>query len=180
MNTTKTMMLAMTATLMLTACNKKDNTISLEELQAAEAQSTASQQEEQAKADSIEAERQKAEAEAAAAAAAAQANQRPVYYVVVGSFESLQEARSYNANGPGDCDCGNVFEAIANGKRVYRVCTSCYYSKAKALQNVNETKGFWQSQRDVTPWVWENAGEARCVGAGTSNYDGSPVYIKPE
>lgn len=171
MNFRHTLILAMAGTLMLTACGNKEE----EKRRQAIIEAEAEQLRQQAKDDSLK----KVETERAEAAAE-QARLRPVFYVVVASFENLQEAMDYNANGPGDCDCGNVFEASANGNRVYRVCESCYYSKAKAQQRVNECREFWQQMRDVTPWIWENAGEARYMGAGSSNEDGSPVYIRPE
>lgn len=75
-----------------------------------------------------------------------QKSSQTVYYVVVGSFESLQEARNYNNNGPFDVVCGSIYKATVNGKTVYRVCAGVFNSKAKAQKKVKEVNWIYTSQ----------------------------------
>ena len=91
------------------------------------------------------------------------ASRSTVYYVVVGSFESLSKAQEYNVNGPADMECGTIYKAHSKGKTLYRICTGCYTSKAEARQAVAESRDFWMEWRGVTPWVWTNKGYADSV-----------------
>lgn len=70
-----------------------------------------------------------------------------VYYIVGGSFSSIDEARKYNATCPDGLE-GTVIECRVNGKKMYRVAVSCYASKADAQKQVEiinalYNRGFW-------------------------------------
>lgn len=102
-----------------------------------------------------------------------------VYYVVVASFETLQDARDFNNNGPADTVCGNIYQAQAKGKTVYRVVESCYYSEAKAKQKISLIADYFHEWRGLTPWIWRNKGEAHCIERGMGN-DGNYISTRPQ
>ncbi len=99
-----------------------------------------------------------------------------IYYVVVGSFTSLEQAQQFNNNAPGDIVYGNIYKVKVKGKTTYRVCTNCYYSKAKAQK---ETKELYDYTGGVTnAWIWPCKGLALCVERGIGN-NGEPHSIAP-
>jgi len=103
-----------------------------------------------------------------------------IYYVVIGSFNSLQEAQDFNNNAPYDTVFGSIYTAKVNGRTVYRVCTDCFYSKQKAQTEVNNYKK-WMNEAGrygAQAWIWSNRGLARCVERGMGN-DGNYFSITP-
>jgi len=103
-----------------------------------------------------------------------------IYYVVVGSFDSLQKAKDFNNNGPADTVFGNVYKCTANGKTVYRVCSGCFYNKAKAQKEARELHDIYKEIGwDVNAWVYPNKGLAVCVDRGQGG-DGNYFSTKPE
>ena len=94
------------------------------------------------------------------AGATAPASSKSYYYVVVGSFTSLNDAKYCNNNAPGDVEWNGVYVATANGRTVYRVCDGCYTSKSSAQSHANEIKRIY----GINAWVWPNKGKARRVG----------------
>ena len=54
----------------------------------------------------------------------AKSKSRTIYYIVCGSYSSLQEASNF-AEQMSEVVFYEVFEAKANGKTVYRVCCDC-------------------------------------------------------
>lgn len=103
-----------------------------------------------------------------------------IYYVVVGSFSSLSEASTFANNAPCDTEWGNIYKATKDGKTLYRVCTGCYYSKAKAQQQVNEKTRFAREWGlGIKPWIWANKGQAKCVERMIAA-DGSYYPTRPE
>lgn len=105
---------------------------------------------------------------------------KTIYYVVVGSFEDFNEAVSFNNNGPLDTVFGNIYTTKVNGRTVYRVCTGCFYSKAKAQAEVRSHKAFIRQcwGQDGKAWIWANKGLAKCVERGVGN-DGSTFSVAP-
>ena len=102
---------------------------------------------------------------------------KTIYYVVVGSFTSLEQAQQFNNNAPGDIVYGNIYKVNIKGKTTYRVCTNCYYSKAKAKK---ETKELYDYTGGVTnAWIWASKELALCVERGIGN-NGEPYSLMPK
>ncbi|MCQ2289584.1 MAG: SPOR domain-containing protein [Muribaculaceae bacterium] len=81
------------------------------------------------------------------------------YYVVVGSFSNLNEAKFYNDNAPGDVEWRGVFVTTSKGRTLYRVCDGCYTSKSSAQSHANEIRRLW----GIDAWVWASKGKARHI-----------------
>ena len=96
-----------------------------------------------------------------------------VYYVVVGSFDSLDEAHQFLYS-CADWLAGPVYKAKANGKTVYRVSPNCYRSKKEAREHVEQLK-----QNGFSAWVWPSKGLADCVERGIG-LDGEPYNLTPQ
>ena len=96
-----------------------------------------------------------------------------VYYVVVGSFDSLDEAHQFLYS-CADWLAGPVYKAKANGKTVYRVSPNCYRSKKEAQEHVELLK-----QNGFSAWVWPSKGLANCVERGTG-LNGEPNTLTPQ
>lgn len=88
----------------------------------------------------------------------AQKNSKTVYYVVMGSYSSLEGAKEATFNAPDGLE-SPVYEAKVNGKTYYRICVSCYYSKAKAEAEVKFLKEYYGDGF----WIWPSKGLAKCV-----------------
>ena len=85
-----------------------------------------------------------------------------VYYVVIGSYESIDEAKKSTEVLPDALDGSNIYRTTAKGKTVYRLCAGCYYKRKDAqsqVDGINEYLG-----REA--WVWESDGVAPCVYQG--------------
>lgn len=90
-----------------------------------------------------------------ACAAAAQ----KVYYVVVGCYDSLEEAKKAMEYLP-DFLVSPVYETTVKGKTEYRICLSCHTTKAKALEEIKKLKEVFS---DRPFGIWKSKGLARCV-----------------
>lgn len=86
---------------------------------------------------------------------------RTVYYVVMGSFTTLEEGRSTAFNYPDGFDQGSFYKTKVNGQTYYRYVISEYYSKADARREVDNFPYY-----DL--WIW------------TSPTEQTPVYIMPQ
>lgn len=84
-----------------------------------------------------------------------------VYYVVLGSFSTLESAHIYNNNLPDGMESW-IYKCTSNGKTVYRVCFSCFSTRQKAQEQIN-----WFHSYDVSwftdAWIWESDGLGNCV-----------------
>ncbi len=98
-----------------------------------------------------------------------------VYYVVVASMSSLENAKKFYYNAPDVFSHAPVYKVVSGDKTSYRICSSCHKSKAKASERARAIRDL-----GVNVWVWENTGLAQCVylPIGTSGNKVSP--LKPE
>lgn len=83
-----------------------------------------------------------------------------VYYLVVGSFETLESAKKGLGTLP-DWMVGPVYRVSENGKVVYRICYACYSTKTKAANAKRELDQVLSGARAA--WIWESNGLADCV-----------------
>ena len=101
---------------------------------------------------------------------------RKVYYVVVGSYESLSEAKKAMYAQPDVLEGSNVYRAKdKNGRKVFRQCDGCYYSRSEAQEHVKGLNDFL----DINAWIWESDGPAPCVYQGIG-LNGEPSSIEPK
>lgn len=102
-----------------------------------------------------------------------------VYYVVIGSYSSLQNAiearNSLMYRTPDWFPPPPIFSAVAKGKDVYRLCSGIFKRKDKAKEQVSSYK----NNLGINAWIWKNKGLATCVDRPI-DYDGRPVDINPE
>lgn len=103
-----------------------------------------------------------------------EAKGRKVYYIVIGSYTDLAEAKKSVEVLPDALDACSIYRTIANGNTIYRLCTDCTYDRNKAREQMRAIKEYLG--RDA--WVWENDGVAPCVYQGI-DYDGEPTRIIP-
>lgn len=98
---------------------------------------------------------------------------RTVYYVVWGSFSTLEAAKESMAMVPDGMEAP-IYEGRANGRTVYRHCVGCYYSKRKAQEAINVFNSTY-GHRDI--WIWPSKGLAKCVYCpiGLSGYRLTPL-----
>lgn len=109
-------------------------------------------------------------------AATKKKTQRNVYYIVCGSYSSLNEAINF-CDQMSEVVFYQVFEAKVNGKTVYRTCCDCYYNEADAKADL---KGIY-SNYGSDWWIWKSKGLAKCLYRPQSPADGEdriPV-LKP-
>ncbi len=102
----------------------------------------------------------------------AQRGRRTVYYLVNGSYSTLAEAKKA-CNDNSQCEVvflrrGPIYQARANGKTVYRMCSACFYSKQKAQELANLQGG----------WIWPSNGLAKCVYLGYYEDENERLTIK--
>ena len=100
---------------------------------------------------------------------------RTVYYVVIGSYSSVEEARKARYYMPDAIDASPLFRATSKGKVVYRMCTGIYYSKAKAQAEVRDLKKYMS----IDAWIWANKGQAYCADRPIGNNE-EPANITPQ
>ncbi|MBO4850210.1 MAG: SH3 domain-containing protein [Prevotella sp.] len=93
-----------------------------------------------------------------------------VYYVVMGSWSSLEKAKSYYQYAPEALEIGRIYKTSANGKPVYRIAIACYKSRENAQKKVGSIKKLLG--RDA--WIWESQGLGQCVYC-PKGYDGEPT-----
>ena len=85
---------------------------------------------------------------------------RKVYYVVLGSYDNLEYARSYanSWSGP-NSNRLSVYRTIVYGTVKFRVCNFCSYSMSSAKDMVQLVA----NNTGQTAWVWPSDGLADCV-----------------
>lgn len=84
---------------------------------------------------------------------------RTVYYIVCGSYSSLDKAIKYSEE-MSEVMFYEVFKTTVKGKTVYRVCCDCYYSKDDAQKDLD---GFYSGFKGSDWWIWPSKGLAKCV-----------------
>ena len=98
---------------------------------------------------------------------------RTVYYIVCGSYESLDEAIEF-CNDMSEVVFYEVFTAKVNGKTVYRACCDCYNNRADAKKDLN---GIYRDFGGDDWWIWPSQGLAKCVYRPSSPRDGKPIPV---
>lgn len=89
---------------------------------------------------------------------------RKVYYVVIGSYNDLNEAKKATQTLPDALDGSCIYRFTQDGKTVYRLCEGSYYSRATAQGQADGINQYLE--RDV--WVFENDGVAPCYYQGVT------------
>ena len=97
-----------------------------------------------------------------------------VYYVVLGSFSSLKEAKRFNYYAPDGLEC-NIYSARVKGKVVYRCSCNVFKSATTAHECAREI----QKCYGINAWVWASNGLAKCVHRETG-LSGEPISIYPK
>lgn len=103
----------------------------------------------------------------------AQRLQRALYYVVISSYDSLDNAKAAAENLP-DALLSPVYQATENGTTHYRICTGCFYTREKAIEHQQQIKDYFS----FDSWVWVTKGFAECAYRPGSLYDGA-ISISP-
>ena len=87
-----------------------------------------------------------------------QAKSDKYYYVVIGSYSTLAEAKRVRLEA--DIFAGSpVYKTMVNGKAVYRICPFEFTTKSKAEQYVRDIKNsFW-----TDAWVWSTSERPQVV-----------------
>lgn len=98
-----------------------------------------------------------------------------VYYLVCGSYSSLEKAKEASEF-MSEVLYYPVYKTTVNGKTVYRLCCECYYSKKKAQARAKELMGMVFND---SIWVWESNGLANCVYVPQSPADEPGVEGQP-
>ena len=93
---------------------------------------------------------------------------RTVYYIVCGSYSSLDKAIKHSEE-MSEVVFYSVYKATVKGKTVYRLCCECYYNKADAQKDLD---GFFSSFKNDNWWIWPSKGLAKCVYRPQSPKDG--------
>lgn len=93
-------------------------------------------------------------------ASAKSSNGQKIYYLVVGSYETLANARKGTGEVHDWMACP-VYRAEEKGVVKYRLCYACFYTKEKALREKRKLDEVLNGSREV--WIWESNGLAECV-----------------
>ncbi len=100
---------------------------------------------------------------------------KKVYYVVVGSYPSLAEAKKAMYAQPDALDGSNVYRAKDNkGRTVFRQCAASYYKRSDAQEHAKGLNDYLE----VGAWIWESDGVAPCVYQGIG-LNGEPSPLGP-
>ena len=86
-------------------------------------------------------------------------NNGKLYYVVIASFSELERAKK-TTDGLSTEFKSPVYKYQTDGKAMFRICESCFDTKAKAearIKHLNQRFG----KSDL--WVWETDGKMSCV-----------------
>ena len=101
-----------------------------------------------------------------------------VYYVVIGSYSSLQNAIKARNDlmyiSPEWLSPPPIFSDVAKGKVVYRLCSGIFNRKDKA----KERESFVKGELGIDAWIWKSNGLATCVDRPLDD-DDRPVDINP-
>lgn len=84
---------------------------------------------------------------------------RTVYYIVCGSYNSLDDAIKQSEN-MSEVLFYPVYKAKVEGKTVYRLCCQCYYSLEDAQTDLD---GILSGFKADDWWIWPSKGLAKCV-----------------
>ena len=84
---------------------------------------------------------------------------RTVYYIVCGSYSTLEQAKKQSEM-MSEVLFYPVYKTTAKGKTVYRLCCQCYYNLADAQKDLN---GFLSGFSGGDWWIWPSKGLAKCV-----------------
>ena len=93
---------------------------------------------------------------------------RTVYYIVCGSYSSLDKAIKQSEM-MSEVVFYHVYKATVNGKAVYRLCCQCYYNESDAKKDLN---GIFAGFKGDDWWIWPSKGLAKCVYRPLSPADG--------
>ena len=93
---------------------------------------------------------------------------RTVYYIVCGSYSSLDKAIKMSEQ-MSEVVFYPVYETTVKGKTVYRLCCECYYNQADAQKDLN---GILSGFKGNDWWIWPSKGLAKCVYRPLSPADG--------
>ncbi|MBR2194680.1 MAG: leucine-rich repeat protein [Salinivirgaceae bacterium] len=85
-----------------------------------------------------------------------------VYYVVLGSHNTLEDSQKYNSACPDGMECW-IYKCTSNGKTVYRVCYACFSTRQKAQAAINEWRSSLYGHLFADAWIWESDGLGNCV-----------------
>lgn len=84
---------------------------------------------------------------------------RTVYYIVCGSYSSLDQAKKQSEQ-ISEVLFYPVYKTTVNGKTVYRLCCQCYYNLSDAQKDLD---GFLSGFKGDDWWIWPSKGLAKCV-----------------
>jgi hypothetical protein len=93
---------------------------------------------------------------------------RTVYYIVCGSYTSLNAAIK-QSEAMSEVVFYPVYKTKVNGKTVYRLCCECYYSREDAQKDLD---GILSGFKGDDWWIWPSKGLAKCVYRPQSPADG--------
>lgn len=93
---------------------------------------------------------------------------RTIYYIVCGSYSSLEKAIKQSEQ-MSEVMFYPVYKTTVKGKTVYRLCCQCYYSKAHAEKDL---EGLLSGFKGDDWWIWSSKGLAKCVYRPLSPKDG--------
>lgn len=101
-----------------------------------------------------------------------------VYYVVIGSYSSLQNAIKARNDlmylSPEWLSPPPIFSDVVKGKDVYRLCQGIFRRKENAKEHVS----FIKEELGIDAWIWKSNGQATCVDHPIDD-GGKPVDINP-
>lgn len=104
---------------------------------------------------------------------AQQMQTKKIYYVVLGSFNTLKDAKRFNYFAPDGLEC-NIYKTKVKGKTVYRACCNVYKTANEAHECAREI----QKNYGINAWVWSSEGVANCVVQETA-LSGEPIPVSP-
>ena len=99
---------------------------------------------------------------------------RKIYYVVLGSFNTLKDAKRFNYHAPDGLEC-NIYKTRVKGKIVYRACCNVFKTANEAHECAREIQKFY----GINAWVWPSEGVANCVVQETA-LSGEPIPVRPK
>ena len=85
-----------------------------------------------------------------------------VYYVVLGSHNTLEDSQKYNYACPDGMECW-IYKCTSNGKTVYRACYACFSTRPKAQSAINKWRSGMYGHLFTDAWIWESNGLGNCV-----------------
>lgn len=101
-----------------------------------------------------------------------------VYYVVIGSYSSLENAIKARNDlmyiSPEWLSPPPIFTDVVKGKVVYRLCSGIFERKDQATERAS----FIKEELDIDVWIWKSNGLATCVDCPIDD-DDRPVDINP-